>query len=52
MPKRYRIEMSIYDENDQQVATESHEEEYDDDEQAKRKFEDKENAARRTGKKD
>lgn len=50
MPKRYTIEMSIYDESKVQVATDSHEEEYDDNEQAKKKFEEKERAARKAGK--
>lgn len=51
MPKRYTVEMTITnDETNTQVATDSHEEMYNDDEQAELKFRDKERAARNTGK--
>ena len=50
MPKRYSVEMRIFDEKQVEVASDSHEEEYDDDEQAKEKFEDKARDARKAGK--
>lgn len=50
MPKRYSIEITIYDESNTQVATDSHEEQYANDEQAKAKFEEKKQAARKAGK--
>jgi len=50
MPKRYTVEMRIFDEENAELASNSHEEEYDDDKQAKEKFEDKARAARKAGK--
>ena len=35
MPKRYTVEMRIFDAKKTELASDSHEEEYDDDEQAK-----------------
>lgn len=51
MPKRYRIEMSIYHEkSNKQVATRTHPEKYESEEQAKERFEKKVTAAREAGK--
>ena len=51
MPKRYRVEISIYDQQSNiQVATTSHEEQYEDEEQAKQKFEEKKMAVHKAGK--
>lgn len=50
MPKMYRFVVTVYDEDDQEVATSTHEEEFEDDQEAKQKFEQKETAARGTGK--
>ena len=50
MPKRYTVEMRITDEQQVEVASDSHEENYDDDKKAKEQFEDKARAARKAGK--
>jgi len=50
MPKKYRVELSIVDdENDTQLDSDSHTETYADDTQAREKFKDKVKAARETG---
>ena len=49
MPKRYTVEIRILDE-DAELASDTHEEKYDDDQQAKEKFDDKARAARKAGK--
>jgi hypothetical protein len=50
MPRHYRLVVTMYDEDDQQVATSTHEEIYEDDQEAKQRFEQKEKAARGAGK--
>jgi hypothetical protein len=50
MPKRYRIEMIIYDKSDTQLARDSQQEQYESDEQAKAKFEEKKQASHEAGK--
>ena len=51
MPKRYRIEMTLFnDETNTQLATDTHKETYASDEEAKAKFAEKKDAARKTGK--
>ena len=50
MPKRYSVEIRILDAQKTELASDSHEEKYDDDEQAKKKFEAKARAAREAGK--
>jgi hypothetical protein len=50
MPKKYRVELSIVDdESDTQLDSDSHTETYADDTQAREKFKDKLKAARETG---
>ena len=51
MPKRYRIALVLYDEDDTQLREDSHEEMYDDDTEASEKFGEKQRAARKAGKK-
>lgn len=51
MPKRYRIALVLYDEDDTQLREDSHEEMYDDDDEASEKFGEKQRAARNAGKK-
>jgi len=50
MPKRYTVEIRIFDEESTELASDSHEEKYKDDKQAKLKFDDKTRAAREAGK--
>jgi hypothetical protein len=52
MPKRYRIEMTLFDDqtNTQVEPTDPHREKYEDDEEAKSKFAEKKKAAHETGK--
>ena len=50
MPKRYTVEIRIYDDESTELASDSYEEEYNDDKQAKEKFDDKARAARKAGK--
>lgn len=50
MPKHYRIMVAMYDEDDQEIASSSHEETYDDNEDPRQKFQEKEKAARGAGK--
>lgn len=51
VPKRYRIALVLYDEDDTQLREDSHEEMYDDDTEASEKFGEKQRAARKAGKK-
>jgi hypothetical protein len=46
MPKHYRIMIAMFDEDDQEIASSSHEETYEDDDNPREKFEQKEKAAR------
>lgn len=50
MPKRYTVEIRLRDAAKTELASDSYEEEYNDDKQAKEKFEDKARAARKAGK--
>jgi hypothetical protein len=50
MPKQYRIVVTMYDDSGEEVATSTHEETYEDDQQAKQRFEQKEKAAKGSGK--
>jgi hypothetical protein len=52
MPKRYRIEMTLFDdeENTQVEPTDPHNEKYDTETEAKEKFAEKKKAARDAGK--
>lgn len=51
MPKKYRVELTIVDdESDSPIDTDSHTETYADDDQARERFQDKVQAARRSGK--
>lgn len=50
MPKSYRIVVTMVDEEGQEVASTTHDETYEDDQEAREQFEQKEQAARRTGK--
>lgn len=51
MPKRwFKIEINLIDDTDTRVSTTVHEEQYDDEDQAKRRFGDKDRAARNAGK--
>ena len=50
MPKRYTVEIRIRDAAKTELASDIYEEEYNDDEQAKLKFDDKARAARKAGK--
>jgi len=44
MPKQYRIVVTMYDDSGEEVTTSTHEEEYEDDQQAKQEFDRKEKA--------
>ena len=50
MPKRYRIEMTLFSGNTQLEPPDSHNENYESDEEAKAKFAEKKKAAREAGK--
>lgn len=52
MPKRYRIEMTLFNDetNTQLEPTDKHKESYQNDEEAKAKFAEKKKVARETGK--
>jgi len=50
MPKRYRIQLSLFSETNQLLDEKSHPEFYDDDDEAKKKFAEKDKAARAAGK--
>ena len=52
MPKRYRIEMTLFDDesNTEVEPADAHKERYKDETEAKAKFEEKKEAARRAGK--
>jgi hypothetical protein len=50
MPKRYRITLILYDEEENERRQKSHEETYEDDAQAFEGFDEKDRAARKAGK--
>ena len=50
MPKQYRIMVTMYDETDTEISSSTHEETYENDQQARAKFDQKDRAARDTGK--
>lgn len=49
MPRHYRIMISIQDEDENEIDSSVHEEDYEDDDEARSKFGEKAQAARRTG---
>lgn len=49
MPRHYRIMISIQDEDDKEIDSSVHEEDYEDDDEARRRFQEKSQAARGAG---
>lgn len=50
MPKQYRVVVTLFDDAGDEVATSTHEETYEDDQQAQQLFELKDQAAQAAGK--